>query len=615
MLIRKIRVDYFNYSILIAIILSSLTLFISLLVPNSDLRLITVFIYYFFFNILTLLTLAFIITFTPKLTSYFKEVLFLYLTSIYILGYIFSSINFILTGQTIKAQTILFLLKISPPITIFLSTIGLLLIVALFAFIVSRVFSFTNTTHKSIMFSKTIWILSALLLLFFLVFIYPKMNVENNLVRSYNEGDKILLSVGSLGESEILNISGNYLDFNVILILLESVSSEMISFYGYDRNTTPSFESLAKKSIVFKNAYTTATHSDYAQPAFLSSNYLLENNYRNFFATQKNQNAIWQILSKAGYNTYYFSSQDDRWAGMNHYFNYTALDVYRYSMSDNLTDYGIGLGRKDYDHHTLDEALNALNKTYLNCSTASNTTNCYSDINSPYFLYLNFQATHAPINYPEEYRYYTGSSDQLNKQINEYDNSLRYVDLQIGRVLDYLDKNNQTNRTIVIIASDHGQDLYSRHNSYGHGLSIYEDELKIPLSIYIPNQRPLEIVDRISHIDVIPELLSLLNISYPDGLRGSTMKKNKRIFFYTQNHMNLVGMIEGDIKTIIDLNRNLVEVYNLSTDPEEQQDLFSEGGYDSQVLTLLLWHNCQLNYFSVEEKVPKLEKYCEVFRD
>ena len=73
-------------------------------------------------------------------------------------------------------------------------------------------------------------------------------------------------------------------------------------------------------------------------------------------------------------------------------------------------------------------------------------------------------------------------------------------------------------------------------------------------------------------------------------------------------------MIKDNLKVIIDLNRELVEVYNLKEDPLELKDLYRDYRYNEQTIELLTWHYCQLNYFSADEKEEDLEKYCESFR-
>ena len=124
------------------------------------------------------------------------------------------------------------------------------------------------------------------------------------------------------------------------------------------------------------------------------------------------------------------------------------------------------------------------------------------------------------------------------------------------------------------------------------------------------------IEERVSHIDFLPTLFTMLNFDFSEeDFFGKPMKTNGRFFFYTQSHKYLIGMIKGDLKIIIDLNRNLVEIYDLKEDATEKFSRAYTKQYDSEILELLMWHYCQLNYFSPEEPDRELEGYCEPFRD
>lgn len=607
-MVKKIKIDYLDYGLILSLALSLITFIVSVIDPNLNLRLILNSVYFLLINISILGGLCILLNnFSIFRKSFFKTI-FIFLTCIYAFFYVSSSISFISTSQVMSYQSILFYLKINTKFILVLTIFGSLLLISLMAFIVNTFIEFKQTETSKKTSVQKIWVLSVIMLFVYLALIFPYIDVENSIVRNYQKGNKIIFKPDINKGELLINMNQTSENPNVIFILLESVTAEHVSSYGYPRNVTPTIDSLAKKGIFFKNAYALATHSDYAQPGYLSSNYILENNYRNLFLEQKNQNAVWQIFKEKGYDTYYFSSQNDEWAGMKNYFNYSSLDVYWYSLTDLKTDYGKGLGKKDYDGNTVSLALEQLNKSL------ENSTN-------PFFLYLNLQATHNPLEYPEEFKFYTleensqisSGSIEITPYVNKYDDALRYVDFQISRVLNYLENRNISNNTVIILSSDHGHDVYKLHGSKGHGLSIYDDEIRIPLIMFFPNQDNITINSRVSHVDVLPSVLSFLGFDKKQGFRGSEFRENRPIFFFTQSHMYLIGMIQNNLKVIIDMNKNLVEIYDLKKDPYELNNLIYTNYYDKEILTLLMWHNCQLNYFSSDEKDIRLEEYCNVF--
>jgi glucan phosphoethanolaminetransferase (alkaline phosphatase superfamily) len=244
------------------------------------------------------------------------------------------------------------------------------------------------------------------------------------------------LKISQPGE-KLLPISLRVKKPNFIVILLESISAERLPIYGYERNTTPNLKKIAKKSIIFDNAYSSSAHSDYAQTAFLSSRYALTNDYRNFFNEDYPRKFLWDILKEEGYNTAYISSQDDNWANMIEYYKKENLDYYYYSLTDGKYDYGSGNSRKDYDEVTANKSIQWLNNQ-------SNKT--------PFYLYVNFQGTHHPYEYnnnsiyfPDEpsssTTYFNLPKSDYQASINDYDNSINYVDKQIGKIYDHLKDN------------------------------------------------------------------------------------------------------------------------------------------------------------------------------
>ncbi len=630
MLGKKYEISYFDYSLFIATILSLITFLNTFVTPVLNGRLLYFLFYYTFLNFTILLFLAFIVNSKPRIFKHpVKKWAFLVITIFYSIFYLGSSFSFFRTGQTIKIQSIYFTYQINPFLTILMLFLGLILIISMAIILLSKKIKFKRVKVLNVLWSKIIFIVCLIFLLSFIFYVSPRFNIENSLVKFYTSGHEILVHPEVVGNENLFSIKTNMSKPNVVFILLESISDEKISYYGYERETTPNIDNLAKKGIVFMNAYTTATHSDYAQPTYLSSRYVLENNHRTFYNVNLNRTFVWDIFAKEGYTTGYISSQDDSWANMDGYLDTTSVDFYWYSLTDGKTDYGTGLAKKDYDHKTMDVVLNWLNDSFVECSSYENETinetiifnydNCSNyefAKNEPFFLYINLQGTHNPLTYHENYSIYKPDSPgPFNKDNydNRYDNSLSYVDAQLGRLLEYLEQENVLNDTVFVLTSDHGHDTKNRHNINGHAKSVYDEELRVPLVIYFPDLPHLEIEERVSHIDVLPTFLEFFGLENPGNFEGKPMVKDNRLIFYIQNHKYLVGMIKNNIKIIVDLNRNIVEVYDLEKDPKELVNLFRFGNYDSEILEILLWHNCQLNYFSVEDKPANLKNYCEAF--
>jgi arylsulfatase A-like enzyme len=622
---KRVKTTFFTYSLVLALILTFVIFLNTVLSPMMDRRLIHNLLYFGAVNFIILIGLAFLSNYHYKTRfEAFKKHIFFLLTTIYTFIFVFMSVVYFINGQVVRIQTLAFFYKTLPPGVFIIGAIIIFFALILLSFLMGNVFPIKETRTMELKWSKIFFYGALFALLTLVIFAKPIFDIKDPLVVSYTAGKPILFEMGALESETLFNHKTPLESPNVVFVLLESITAEKLGFYGYERDLTPNLDAIAEKSTVFMNAYTTAPHSDYAQPGYLSSNYLLINDYRNFFLKPHQGDFLWDIFGREGYKTAYVSSQDDHWAGMNNYYNFDALDLYRYSLTDGEYDYGEGLAKKDLDERTINDALEWLNKSYYRCapkpisnfSNSSYKVSCGIENEDPFLLYLNLQGTHNPYTFPENFSNFsleTSGKDDSENRIDRYDDSLKYVDSEVGRLLEYLEVSNIMNNTVIIIASDHGDDLYGRHNNIGHGYSLYDEEIKVPLIFFFPTKEP-EIIDLpVSHIDVLPTVIDALGIPLSESFRGEPFKKTERIFFFTQNHKYLIGMLRGDLKVVIDLNRGLSEVYNLKDDPLELNNLNKELSYSPYIIELLTWHYCQLNYFAQDIKPEDLQKYCEVF--
>jgi arylsulfatase A-like enzyme len=582
------RVDHMGISILMSIFLSAITLISVTLTSTWSTRNIYLLVYFFLFN-LTLFSLNALI-FSKKrrfVPEQIRKPARITVIISYSLIYLLSTFMFVKTGQIFRIQTLIFLSGIGP-LTLSILTFGILLaIVIIFVFLIHKKTNFEDSKKKNIKRIKILFFTSIILFIITITTNAFFLNIEQAIIT--DESGLIAYDIENRILNEIPNISQEFENPNVIFILLESLSAEKLGIYGHERNTTPNIDKLAKKSIVFTNAFTTSSHSDYAQPGLLSSRYMFTSKTRNLFDNDNPRKFIWDIFKEENYTTGYFSSQDDRWQGTNNYYNFDNLDTYSYSKTDGKIDYGFGYAEKDHDHKTANKAIAWLNETS----------------SKPFFLYLNFQATHNPNAYPKGYDYFKPEDEKINK----YDNALRYVDEQVGRIINELENLNLTNNTIIAITSDHGHDLKERHDASGHGFTIYNEELVVPAIAFLPNVPPTIVEERVSHIDFIPTLIDLLGHKIPEEFQGEIMKDGRPLYFAIQSHKYKIGMIDQELKVILDMNKKLIEVYNLTEDPNELNKLDSRK-FTNKILKLLFWHHCQIDHYKKEKWNSKKEDRC-----
>ncbi|HPE76824.1 MAG TPA: sulfatase [Draconibacterium sp.] len=245
---------------------------------------------------------------------------------------------------------------------------------------------------------------------------------------------------------------------------------------------------------------------------------------------------------------------------------------------------------------------------------------------APFFLAVGFVRPHVPLiapkncfdpypassivlppfrigeNVPEEAlqrqndKIWAMDTQQQQLAISSYMASVRFMDQQVGRVLDALDRLKLRNETIVIFMSDHGFNL-GEHDCWGK-VSLWEGSIRAPLIISVPGyeQNYGTSCSTITELlDLYPTLVDICGFSdqKPEILQGKSLagylKENKpedkNAFAFTISK----GGINASLRTqkfrytrwgeLAELKNE--ELYNHELDPEEQFNLADNADYRS----------------------------------
>jgi arylsulfatase A-like enzyme len=213
--------------------------------------------------------------------------------------------------------------------------------------------------------------------------------------------------------------------------------------------------------------------------------------------------------------------------------------------------------------------------------------------NENIFMYIHYMDPHSPFTppgpYNEMFPYLEG--DKNSRTISLYDGEICFVDAQIGKLLEKLKSLEIYDKTMIIVTSDHGQ-AFGEHGDYGHGSTIYQDQLKVPLVVKCPsNYSGAPVIDEpVRSIDIVPTILDLLGISSGVTLEGNSllplMKTGKSSHgsgnIYIEQNLDNAYILDGIIsnnewKYILTEKSELrdiekagsEELYNLTVDPYE----------------------------------------------
>lgn len=115
-------------------------------------------------------------------------------------------------------------------------------------------------------------------------------------------------------------------------------------------------------------------------------------------------------------------------------------------------------------------------------------------------------------------------TDEQRRQARQaYCASISFLDAQVGRVIDALDKQGLAESTIVVFTSDHGYHM-GEHGLY-QKMSLFEESARVPLVIAAPGRCQAGSVARapVSQVDIFPTLAALCGVEAPKNLQGQSL--------------------------------------------------------------------------------------------
>jgi tetratricopeptide (TPR) repeat protein len=195
-----------------------------------------------------------------------------------------------------------------------------------------------------------------------------------------------------------------------------------------------------------------------------------------------------------------------------------------------------------------------------------------------FFAWVHYYDPHLPYDPPSPYREEFGS--------RLYDGEIAYMDYYVGAILERLKEKGILEKTIIVVAADHGEGLGDKVEA-GHGIFLYEETLLVPLIFYNRKifSRSQVIESQARLVDVAPSILEIIGLkdeaagmqgqSLSAWLRGKSRKDLDGLVetFYPRENFGwseLVGLISGTWKYI---QAPRPELYDLKNDPEERKNL------------------------------------------
>lgn len=391
-------------------------------------------------------------------------------------------------------------------------------------------------------------------------------------------------------------------DYNVVVIVIDALRSDHLPIYGYKRNTAPFISELAKKGIVFENAFAASSWTSPATASIFTSLYPYQHGVLMGLLAVRNAQKIdpnvkihtippelttmTEMMKANGYQTYGAADNlnIDKRQGFTQGFDKFRTFMYRRAPNMN------------------DTVKNWREKMISG---------------GKYFLYLHYMEPHAPYHAnapwfasyggklpnqysPEELDAQDKDERQVERRKNRiaaYDSEINYVDQHIKELYELFqwDKN-----TVLIITADHGEGLWD-HGLMGHGKTLFREEIQVPLLVILPDY-PGEkrIPTNASNIDIFPTIRDYLKLNDNTHVEGKSLIpliENNTQAIQEMEKRDLYSHLWVDTQEKFEWKSTIykqwhflmkypdsMHLYFIKTDPKEQDNKIAQGMQTAQEL-------------------------------
>jgi len=327
---------------------------------------------------------------------------------------------------------------------------------------------------------------------------------------------------------------------NIVMISIDTLRSDHLGSYGYDRDTSPRIDRLATEGALFENMISSTSWTLPAHCALFtglsdSVHGCVSLNHR----LHVSRVTLAETLNSAGYHT----------AG---FFSGPAMHPV-FGVSQGFDEY---VDCTSFAERTMRTLAGGKSLDAIRLASHADITNprVYERVRAwlrrklqrPFFLFIHMWDVHADYIPPAPYDKMfdpdydgpiTGEDFATDPSINAdmpardlehlvalYDGEIAWTDHHVGLILDELDALGLRDSTLVTLLSDHG-DEHFEHGRKGHHQTLFDEVIRVPLVIRFPGRVPAgnRFAVQVRMIDVLPTILDLAGLSKPDKLMGQSL--------------------------------------------------------------------------------------------
>jgi lipoteichoic acid synthase len=346
---------------------------------------------------------------------------------------------------------------------------------------------------------------------------------------------------------------------NVLVFMMSSTPAEYLEVYGSKFKVTPELSKWSRQAMVFNNVYAPAPSDDVSLVSLLGS--ISQGPDRRHIAgshPRLNIETLSSWLDARGFRCGFFSSADNSWG----------------NTGDFLEGRGFGRISDRSDGHCAGEVSEGSANEHMNgreerCTAAELSSWIAADRSQPFFGVMWTYQTHYP--------YFVNGREKSycpDPELNRYLNALRCTDEAFGNVMSRLKKLRMLDSTLVVVVSDHGA-AFGRHGQAAQERNLYEENVHVPCLLIHPSLGRQQNANIGGLVDLAPTITDLLGFDTPQEWQGQSLfaaNRSGRAYFIDPGS-GLLGYRERDAKYIYDAETGNTEIYDLKSDPAEEENL------------------------------------------
>jgi arylsulfatase A-like enzyme len=282
-------------------------------------------------------------------------------------------------------------------------------------------------------------------------------------------------------------------DLNVVFLLIDTLRADRLGVYGYARPTSPVIDGAAAYGIVFDDVVSQSSWTKTSMASLWTGTHPIHNGILRYSHVIPEEAVMpAELFRDAGYRT---------------------VGLWRNGWVEG--NFGFAQGFESYVRPAIGRERMRIYRESRNpnpiAGTDEDLTISATDFlqrfgAQRFFLYLHYMDVHQYV-YDEAAAIFGTSYSDI------YDQSIRWVDRLVGVLLDELERQDLLQRTVVVIAADHGE-AFLEHGREGHAQDLHGEVTHVPLVILPPFllEPGVRVRTTVSNADVWPTLLDLLGL-------------------------------------------------------------------------------------------------------